>query len=96
MPETRRHDDELRAGAPVTVGPVTLLPIERTVLSAGQSAGRAWITALKEPHALIVRDARGLRAVDAGSGPVSLDALRETVPGLDAALAALSETIARP
>lgn len=96
MPEMSRFDEALRAGAPLAVGPITLLPIERVVLSAGRSAGLAWITALKEPHALIVRDARGLHAFDAGAAPVSLDALREKIPELDAALVALSESINRP
>lgn len=96
MPEKGRRDEALRAGTPVSVGPVTLLPIERIVLSAERSAGLAWITALKEPHALIVRDARGLRAFDVRAAPVSLDALRQKVPELDAALVALSEPVNRP
>jgi hypothetical protein len=96
MPENGRREEALRAGAPVAVGPVTLVPIERVVLNAERGAGMAWFAALKEPYALIVRDARGLRAVDARAAPLSLDALRETVAGLDAVLAALSETIARP
>lgn len=89
MPENGRREETFRHGAPVTVGPIVLLPIERVVLRAHRSAGLAWFTALKEPHALIVRDARGLRAVDACAAPIALDALRGQVPGLDAALAAM-------
>jgi hypothetical protein len=89
MPENGRCDETFRAGAPVTLGPVGLLPIERVVLSAGLCAGLAWVAALKQPVALIVRDAGGIRALGIGDGPVALDALREKVPGLDAALAAM-------
>jgi len=89
MPEDTVHRETIRAGAPVAVGPIALLPIERIVLRAGRSAAMAWCTALKEPHALVVRDARGLRAVDARAAPIPLDALREKVPGLDALLAAM-------
>lgn len=96
MPEKSRYDEVFRAGAPVAVGPVSLLPIVRIVLSAERNAGLAWITALKEPHAVIVRDAHGLHAFDSLAAPVSLDALREKVPELDAALAGLSEPVNRP
>lgn len=89
MPENGRHEETFRAGAPVSVGAAILLPIERVVLSAELSAGLAWITALKEPVALILRDGSGIRALDIGAGPVSLDPLRDKVPGLDAVLAAL-------
>lgn len=89
MPETGSRDVTFRAGAPLAVGPAILLPIERVVLSAELSAGLAWVTALKEPVALIVRDAGGIRALDIGAGPLSLDTLREKLPGLDAVLAAL-------
>jgi len=89
MPEDIRYKEAIRAGTPVAVGPIALLPIERIVLRADRSAGLAWCTGLKEPHALIVRDARGLRAVDARAAPIPLDALREKVPGLDAVLAAM-------
>jgi len=89
MPEDARYSEAMRAGTPLAIGSVTLLPIERVVLRAEQSAGLAWFTALKEPHALIVRDTRGLRAVDTRAAPVSLDALRAMVPGLDGVLRAM-------
>jgi hypothetical protein len=88
MPERTRHTETVRAGAPLRVGAVTLLPIERVVVHAHVGALGAWFTAAKEPHALIVRDAGGIRALAVGATAVSLDALREEIPGLDAVLAA--------
>lgn len=79
----------VRAGAPVTAGPARLLPLVRVELQA-QWVGAFWhCTATQAPHALVVRDAHGLRAFDAAGAPLALDALRAQVLGLDAALAAL-------
>lgn len=89
MPERSARVETLRAGRPIRVGSVVLLPIERAVVRAGGGTLHAWLSAAKEPHALIVRDASGLRAVDAGGAPVALDELREGVPGLDALLASM-------
>ncbi|MBI5719735.1 MAG: hypothetical protein HZC37_18855 [Burkholderiales bacterium] len=88
--EQARHTEVLRAGAPVTVGRLSLLPIERVVLHSHWGDARAWVSASKEPYALVVRDAAGLRVVDtAAAASVSLEVLRERVAGLDAALAGM-------
>jgi hypothetical protein len=84
-----RHAEALRAGTPLTVGSVTLVPIERVVLQADGGRSGAWFAAGKEPCALIVRDGAGLRAVDTGAAQLPLDLLREQVAGLDAVLAAI-------
>jgi hypothetical protein len=89
MPEHTSHAETVRAGTPLRVGPVTLLPIERAVVHSHMGAHGAWFTAAKEPYALVVRDAAGLRALDIGATPVSLEALREGIPGLDALLASM-------
>jgi len=68
---------------------VTLLPIERVVVHSDMGALGAWFTAAKEPYALIVRDAGGIWALDTGAMAVSLEALREGIPGLDAVLASM-------
>ena len=56
MPEPARHVEELRAGTRLRVGSVTLIPIERVVVSAGTAGSAAWFTAVMEPFALVVRD----------------------------------------
>jgi hypothetical protein len=89
MPERTSHTETVRAGTPLRVGPVTLLPIERVVVHADMGALGAWFTAAKEPYALVVRDAGGIRALEIGATVVSLEALREGIPGLDAVLASM-------
>ncbi len=89
MPERTGHAGTVRAGTPLRVGSVTLLPIERVVVHSGVGALGAWFTAAKEPYALVVRDAGGIRALDFGATAVSLEALREGIPGLDAVLASM-------
>lgn len=89
MLERTRHTETVRAGTPVTHGAVLLLPIERVVLHSGWGNTRVWFSAIKEPYALIVRDAGGLWAIDTDAVAVSLDGLRERVPGLDTVLAAM-------
>ena len=89
MPERANHTDIVRAGTPFRVGSMTLLPIERVVVHSAVGALGAWFTAAKEPYALVVRDAGGIRALDIGAAAVSLEALREEIPGLDAVLAAM-------
>lgn len=89
MLERTRHTETVRAGTPVTHGAVMLLPIERVVLHSGWGNTRVWFSAIKEPYALIVRDAGGLWVIDTDAAAVSLEALRQRVPGLDTVLAAM-------
>jgi hypothetical protein len=87
MAECEAHTDTLRAGTPVTLGRVTLLPIERTVLHAGLVGNCPWFAASKHVYALVVRDEAGTRAIDADAQPVSLEDLRQRLPGFDDGLA---------
>lgn len=89
MLECTSHTETVRAGTPVTHGAVMLLPIERVVLHSGRGNTRVWFSVIKEPYALVVRDAGGLWAIDTDAAAVSLDGLRERVPGLDTVLAAM-------
>jgi len=89
MLERTRPTETVRAGTPVTRGTVMLLPIERVVLHSGRGNTRVWFSATKEPYALIVRDAGGLWAIDTDAAAVSLEALRQRVPGLDTVLTAM-------
>ena len=89
MPERARPMGTLRAGTPMRVGSTTLLTIERVVVHSDVGSLGAWFTAGKEPYALVVRDAGGIRALAIGATAVSLEALREEIAGLDAVLAAM-------
>ncbi len=87
MPERTGRIGRLRAAMPLRVGSSTLLPIERVVVHSDRGARGAWVYATVEPYALIVRDAGGIRVIDIGAIGVSLEDLRERIPGLDALLA---------
>ncbi len=87
MAERERRSELVRAGPPVRVGSVTFLAVERVqVRSIGGGAG-VWASAVLEPCAIVVRDAGGVRAVGVDGRAVSLERLRELIPGLDAPLA---------
>ncbi len=89
MPERNEHTEMLVAGAAVSVGAVTVLPIERVVLRSRRGDGRWWFAATKEPYALVLRDAGGIRAFDTTAATIPIDTLRELFPKLDVALAAM-------
>lgn len=89
MSKRATPNEHLRAGTPFAVGGVTLLPIERIVVHAQQVRTGLWFSAAKEPHALVVRDADGIRAFTAGAARVSLEQLRKKIGNLDALLASL-------
>jgi len=86
MLECDTRTETLRVGTPFTVGPITLLPIERVVR---RGRAHAWFSLAKEPYMLVLRDTGGIRAVDTDANSVSLEQLREEVPGLDAVLASM-------
>ena len=88
MSEKSTFTETLRAGSPVHVGGVTLVPIEHVALRSEMGIVGAWFSVAKQPYALIVRDATGIRTVDI-DGAVSLGELREKIPGLDALLATM-------
>ena len=89
MPEPDVRREHWRAGAAVRLGTASLLPVERTVTCVRDVPHGAWIATVHEPCALVVRDALGLRVLDAGGGAHSLQDLRERVPGIEPLLASL-------
>lgn len=89
MREERRQAETFRAGAPVRIGLLAVLPIERMVLHANCAGECLWIAAAKEPYALVLREADRVRAMDTQAAEIPMDTLRAQVPRLDAALAAM-------
>ncbi len=69
------------------MGSLTLLPIERVVVRSHRGGPGVWASAAVTPCALVVRDAGGIRIVGVGAAAISLEELRERIPGLDALLA---------
>lgn len=80
----------LRAASPLSVGDVTLVPIERAWVRSDMADAGYWISAFKEVFAVVVCDASGVRALDADSSEIALDALIRKTPNLGAILAELS------
>ncbi|UCE32052.1 MAG: hypothetical protein JSW68_03745 [Burkholderiales bacterium] len=89
MAERATSHETVRAGRPLTVGTVTLLPIERVVLHADLCGSHGWLTAAKEPYALVLCEPGGIRAVDASAQELPLAVLRDRIPELDALLSSL-------
>jgi hypothetical protein len=89
MRERGAQMETFRAGRALTIGSATLLPIERTVTHAGRFMAHWWFVVAKEPHALVVRDAGGIRAIAVATAQVSLERLLEEVPGLDTVLGSM-------
>jgi uncharacterized spore protein YtfJ len=88
MSERSARTETLRAGTPVHVDGVTLLPIEHVAIQSEMDIVGAWFSVAKRPYALIVRDAAGIRTIDI-DGAVSLPELRDNIPELDALLATM-------
>ncbi|MBW6493179.1 MAG: hypothetical protein K0B16_01240 [Burkholderiaceae bacterium] len=61
------------AGAPVTIGALVLVPIERVVKHVDIGESGLWFSFEKEPYALVVRDANGARAVNVADATISVE-----------------------
>ena len=85
--------EELRIGNPMIVGEVTLVPIERCFIQSYTGEMVCWLSGLKDPFAIIVCDAIGMRAFDTEATEISVESLMQKVPNLCAVLAHLSHSI---
>ena len=81
--------NELRAGKPYTIGTVTLVPIERIYIHSDRGKLGYRLTGFKEPHAVVICDAKGIRAFNPNAEKISLDLLIQVIPNLKASLAYL-------
>jgi len=79
-----------RAAPPLRVGDVTLVPVERAEILSGSGDAGCWMSAFKEPVAVVVCDANGVRAFATDSSELALDALIEETPNLGDVLSELS------
>ena len=84
MVEPLRRTETLRAAGLRAVGPVTLAVVERVVRCEWRGGAQAWVMLTREPHALVVHDGSGLRALAMDASALSLPQLCEWVPGLAA------------
>jgi hypothetical protein len=81
--------NELRTGIPLAANQVTLVPIERFFVRSSKSDRGYWFDALKEPYAIVVCDANGIRAFDTEAIEISLASLKQRIKGLEAMLTSL-------
>ena len=88
MAERERRHEGLRAGAPIAVGAVRIIPIERIEVDATQGRYGVWCSAAKAPYAVVIRDDERVWAVGVEAQAVSVARLRAEVPGLDQLLGA--------
>jgi hypothetical protein len=77
----------LRAGPAVATVGVTLIPIEWIEITAQRDGGHAWWQVTKEPVAVVICEAGGVRMLDANGAPLSLEEWLPRVDGLEASLA---------
>lgn len=82
--------DELRVGNTMVVGDVTLVPIARFSIQSDTDTTERWLWGLKEPFAIIVCDAAGIRAYGIESIEIPVESLIQKIPDLDAVLGPLS------
>ena len=73
--------------APVTINDVTLIPVVQVYHSINGRTPESWITASKQPLAVIICDAKGVRALNTSSSEIPIGSLLEKIPGLDVTLA---------
>jgi len=79
--------EELRAGIPMVFGDVTIVPIERSSLQCGAGVLGCWLSGFKEPIAVILSDAAGVRAFDMEAAEIPLASLVRKIPNLRAPVA---------
>jgi hypothetical protein len=89
VPERNQRTESLEVAAPLRIGAVTVLVIERVRRQVASGGPYPWCLFAKQPHALVVRDAAGLHVVATDDAAMTLDRLRAELPQLDALLAAM-------
>lgn len=79
---------KLRAGAPLTVAGITLIPIERLRIDAVRQPQAYWFNASKDAVAVVICSTEGMRVVDVEANERSIDEFITAIPGLASLLAA--------
>lgn len=81
----------LRAGIPVAVAGVIIVPVIQVFRDVQAGPGGLWACGFKTPAALIFCEARGKRAVDLTGRELAIADLLRDVPGLDEVLKTVDE-----
>lgn len=78
---------ELRAGAPITVAGITLIPIERVRIVCEKQPYAYWLNASKEAVAVVICGVEGPRVVDVEARERPIDEFITEIPELESLLA---------
>jgi len=78
---------ELRAGTPISVAGITLIPIERVWMHAEKQSHAVWLGASKAAVAVVICDLEGPRVVDVQAHEQSVEAFITQIPALAPLLA---------
>ena len=87
---------ELRTGNPMAAAGITILPIERCFMQSGRGNMVCWFSGLKEPFAILVCDADGIRAFDMVGREIPVASLLHEIPDLSAVTATLRQKQGQP
>lgn len=77
---------ELRAGAPITVAGITLIPIERVQINSEKQSHAYWFNATKQAVAIVICELEGPRIIDVEEHERRIDELITEVPELKSLL----------
>jgi uncharacterized spore protein YtfJ len=77
---------ELRAGAPITVAGITLIPIERMRINSEKQSFAYWLNATKEVVAVVICEREGPRLLNVEAEERCIDELIFEVPELGSML----------
>lgn len=84
--------EKLLVGRPCSMDATLLVPIERELIVTDKGERGYHVTAFKEPYAIVVRGADGIRAFNMESVEIPVAMLRQQVIGLDELLAPDSDS----
>lgn len=78
--------NQLRAGAPLAVGEVFLIPVERMAVRVESRRHGHWFSGTKEVVAVVVCESGSLRVIDVQARELPVDELVNEIPCLAAVI----------
>jgi len=75
--------NELRAGAPITLSGMILIPIERVKVNSEKQSFGYWLNATKEAIAIVICEPQGPRLMNISIEEPSLDKIFTELPELE-------------
>lgn len=79
--------ETLHTTRPLTIGDITIIPIERSVLQSDKGHLGCWLNGYKEIYTVVVCDNNGVPIQNAGPADIEIDELLQRIPDLRQMLA---------